>query len=246
MSLNLLKEWINPVFVGLLILLSIPIKLPFLQEFIESFLSLSLPIKLSLYTSFLPPIAIFCIAWNRNRSSEIWDKLRSPLIILGFLFVWMWLGAVMSEYPKIAIKHSGRYSIFLLTFISFLFAMDVKSSKKIPQIFSIVFIFLMVLTFLDWNRQISIVSIIEELGMKIDLFFRNTSTHGPSSFFENKNPFAIISICMLFWYVYNLKNFKILAGLGIITCLWSFMINGSRNGLFTLFLCIFILVFFLR
>ena len=92
--------------VGLLILFSLPLKLPALQQMLESWLSFSFPIRLSLYTLFLPPVALFCLAWNRKRTAEIWQQLRFPLIVLAFLFVWMWLGAVMSEYPKTALKHS--------------------------------------------------------------------------------------------------------------------------------------------
>ena len=125
-----LKQWINPLLVGLLVLFSMPLKLPALQQMLESLLSFSFPIRLSLYTLFLPPVALFCIVWNRKRTFEIWQKLRLPIIVLAFLFFWMWLGAVMSEYPKVAIKHSGRYSIFLITFLAFLFAIDRSSLKK--------------------------------------------------------------------------------------------------------------------
>ena len=125
-----LKQWINPLLVGRLILFSMPLKLPALQQMLESLLSFSFPIRLSLYTLFLPPVALFCIVWNRNRTAEIWQKIRLPLIVLAFLFCWMWLGAVMSEYPKIALKHSGRYSIFLMTFLAFLFVLERDSLKK--------------------------------------------------------------------------------------------------------------------
>ena len=125
-----LKQWINPLLVGLLILFSMPLKLPALQQMLESLLSFSFPIRLSLYTLFLPPVALFCIVWNRKRAVEIWQKLRLPLIVLAFLFCWMWMGAIMSDYPKITLKHSGRYSIYLLTFLAFLFVLERNSLKK--------------------------------------------------------------------------------------------------------------------
>ena len=118
------KQWINPLLVGLLILFSLPLRLPALQQMLESWFSYSFPIRLSLYTLFLPPVALFSIVCNRNRTAEIWQELRLPLILLAFLFGWMWLGAIMSEYPKIALKHSGRYSICLLTVLALRFAMD--------------------------------------------------------------------------------------------------------------------------
>ncbi|SVB32043.1 uncharacterized protein METZ01_LOCUS184897, partial [marine metagenome] len=129
--------------VGLLILFSLPLKLPALQHWLENLLSITFPVRLSLYTFFLPPTALLCLFWNRGRITEIWDKLRLPLIILAFLFGWMWLGAIMSDYPALALKHSGRYSIMLLTFLALLFALDGNSIKKCGQIFTAIYVFLM-------------------------------------------------------------------------------------------------------
>ena len=120
-----IKHWLNPIIIGLLILFSLPIKLPALQQWLESIFLVSLPIKLSLYTLFLPPVAVLCLIWNRRRAEAIWLQFRWPLIIILFLFCWMWLGAITSDYMKLALKHSGRYSILLLTFIDFPFWMDV-------------------------------------------------------------------------------------------------------------------------
>ena len=183
MLLKQLKPWLNPLLVGLLILFSLPLKLPALQQTLESLLSFSFPIRLSLYTLFLPPVALFCIFWNRKRALEIWQKIRLPLIVLAFLFCWMWLGAIMSDYPKIALKHSGRYSIFLMTFIAFLFALERDSLKKSGQIFTGIYVLLMALTFLDWHGRTSIPTLLAENGLHIDLFFRGAT---PSSFFENR------------------------------------------------------------
>lgn len=230
-----LKHWINPTMVGLLILFSLPIKLPALQQSMETMLSISFPIRLSLYTLFLPPVAFICIVWNRQRASEIWQQLRLPLIVLLFLFGWMWLGAVMSDYQKIALKHSGRYSIYLITFIAFLFAIERESSKICGQVFTGVYVFLIGLTILDWYGLINIPRLLADYGMHIDLFSRGGT---PSSFFENRNPYAVVSAGMFFWGVYNLKRYWFLSSLGIVAALESLLIAGSRNGLLTLALCL--------
>ena len=240
MSLKLLKPWINPLFVGLLILFSLPLKLPALQQTLESLLSFSFPIRLSLYTLLLPPVALFSMVWNRKRAFEIWQKLRLPLIVLAFLFCWMWLGAIMSDYPKIALKHSGRYSIFLMTFIAFLFALERDSLKKSGQIFTGIYVLLMVFTFLDFHGKTNIPALLAENGLHIDLFFRGAS---PSSFFENRNPYAVISVGVFFWSLANLRNSWILSGLGIAAASYSIVIAGSRNGILTLVLCLLFLLF---
>ena len=234
-----LKQWINPLLVGLLILFSMPLKLPALQQMLESLLSFSFPIRLSLYTLFLPPVALFCIVWNRKRTAEIWQKLRLPLIVLTFLFGWMWLGAVMSEYPKIALKHSGRYSIFLMTFLAFLFVLERNSLKKSGQIFTVIYVLLMAFTFLDWHGKTSIPGLLAEYGLHIDLFFRGASL---SSFFENRNPYAVVSVGVFFWSLANLRNSWILSSLGIMAALYSIVLAGSRNGVLTLVICLLFLL----
>ncbi len=235
-----LKQWINPLLVGLLILFSMPLKLPALQQMLESLLSFSFPIRLSLYTLFLPPVALFCIVWNRKRTLEIWQKLRLPLIVLAFLFCWMWLGAVMSEYPKIALKHSGRYSIFLLTFLAFLYSLNRDSLRKSGQIFILIYVFLIALTYLDWHRMLSIPVLIAENGLHIDLFFRGAS---PSSFFENRNPYAVVSVGVFFWSLARLRQSWILSSLGIMAALYSIVLAGSRNGVLTLVICLLFLLY---
>ena len=239
MSLKLLKPWINPLLVGLLILFSLPLKLPALQQTLESLLSFSFPIRLSLYTLLLPPVALFSMVWNRKRAFEIWQKLQLPLILLAFLFCWMWLGAIMSEYPKIALKHSGRYSIYLLTFLAFLFALERDSLKKSGQIFTGIYVILMALTFLDLHGKTNIPALLAENGLHIDLFLRGAL---PSSFFENRNPYAVISVGVFFWNLANLRHSWILSSLAIAAASYSIVISGSRNGVLTLVLCLMFLL----
>ena len=239
MSLKLLKPWINPLLVGLLILFSLPLKLPALQQTLESLLSFSFPIRLSLYTLLLPPVALFSMLWNRKRAFEIWQKLRLPLIVLAFLFCWMWLGAIMSDYPKIALKHSGRYSIFLMTFIAFLFALERDSLKKSGQIFTGIYVILMALTFLDFHGKTNIPALLAENGLHIDLFMRGAF---PSSFFENRNPYAVISVGVFFWSLANLRQAWILSSLAIAAASYSIVLAGSRNGILSLVICLLFLL----
>ncbi len=243
MSLKLLKPWINPLLVGLLILFSLPLKLPALQQTLESLLSFSFPIRLSLYTLLLPPVALFSMVWNRKRAFQIWQKLQLPLILLAFLFCWMWLGAIMSEYPKIALKHSGRYSIYLLTFLAFLFALERDSLKKSGQIFTGIYVILMAVTFLDVHGKTSIPGLLNDLGLGIDLFNPGLKPHLTiSSFFENRNPYAVISVGVFFWNLANLRHSWILSSLAIAAASYSIVIAGSRNGILTLVLCLMFLL----
>jgi len=225
------KKWANPIFVGFLILFSVPIKLPALQQMLESLINYSLPIRLSLYTLILPPVAFFSIVWNRKRAHEIWKSLHLPLIVLFFLFFWMWIGAIFSDYPEIALKHSGRYSLYLLTFLAFLFAIEEDSLKKSYNIFIGIYILLIFLTFLDLQEQINIQRLLLENGFQIDLFFRDAK---PSSFFENRNPYSIASVGVLFLCISRFSFSVVFNSIGILAALYSIFISGSRNGLLTL------------
>ncbi len=159
--------------------------------------------------------------------------------MLAFLFCWMWLGAIMSDYPKIALKHSGRYSIFLMTFIAFLFALERDSLKKSGQIFTGIYVILMAITFLDLHGKTSIPTLLAENGLHIDLFFRGAS---PSSFFENRNPYAVISVGVFFWSLANMRHSWILSSLAIAAASYSIVLAGSRNGILTLVLCMLFLL----
>ena len=253
------KQWVNPIFIGFLILFSLPIKLAAFQQWLESELLFSIPIKLSFYTLILPPIAALCLIWNRSKFLDICKKYRWPLTLLFFLFCWMWLGAITGDYMKLSLKHSGRYTIYLLTFFAFLFALHNESTKKNSQVFSAIYIILMVFTFLDHYKQLSIVEILENLGMKIDLFhsgieyseadwerIRNVKDNFifmyPTSFFEHRNPYAVVSTGMFFWGLINIKRSWFYSSLVIILALWSLNIAGSRNGLLTFFLVSLILL----
>ncbi len=238
-----IKPWINPFLVGLLILFSIPLKVPALQHWLENLLSITFPVRLSLYTFFLPPTALLCLFWNRGRITEIWDKLRLPLIILAFLFGWMWLGAIMSDYPALALKHSGRYSIMLLTFLALLFALDGNSIKKCGQIFTAIYVFLMALTFLDLHGKLNIPDLLSDYGLQIDLFFRRERGNLSTSFFENRNPYAVASVAVFFWSIANLRHSLILSSAGIGAALYSIILTGSRNGILTLVICLLILLY---
>ena len=108
----------------------------------------------------------------------------------------------MSEYPKIALKHSGRYSIYLLTFLALLFALDRESSKKSGQIFTGIYVLLMALTFLDWHGQIRIPGLLSDNGLHIDIFsndYRNVTSFFELKVFLQSNQLAdeFLKLCLI-------------------------------------------------
>ena len=99
---------------------SLPLKTPALQQALEASLGLTFPIRLSTYTLLLPPLLGLTTLIHWRRIPEVWNQLKIPLLIMGTLFIWMWLGAWFSEWRSFSLKHAGRYSIHLVVFLTLL------------------------------------------------------------------------------------------------------------------------------
>jgi O-antigen ligase len=126
-----------------------------------------------------------------------------------------------------------------MTFLAFLFAIERNSLKKIGQIFIVIYVLLMTLTFLDLHGRLSIPGLLNDIGLHIDLF----NPYGQlSSFFENRNPYAVVSVGVFFWSLANLRQSWILSSLGIMAALYSVVLAGSRNGVLTLVICLLFLL----
>jgi len=90
------------------------------------------------------------------------------------------------------------------------------------------------------HGKTSIPGLLAENGLHIDLFSR--SWPPPSSFFENRNPYAVISVGVFFWSLANLRHSWILSSLAIAAASYSIVLAGSRNGILTLVLCLLFLL----
>ena len=99
---------------------SLPLKTPALQQELETSLGFTFPIRLSTYTFLLPPLLGLTTLIHWRRIPEVWNQLKMPLLIMGALFIWMWLGAWFSEWRSFSLKHAGRYSIHLVVFLTLL------------------------------------------------------------------------------------------------------------------------------
>ena len=97
----------------------------------------------------------------------------------------------------------------------------------------------MALTFLDWHGQIRLPGLLSNYGLQLDLFSRGAS---PSSFFENRNPYAVVCVGVFFWNLARLRQSWILSSLGIMAALYSIVLSGSRNGVLTLVVCLLFLL----
>jgi len=101
-------------------------------------------------------------------------------------------------------------------------------------------VILMALTFLDFHGKTNIPALLAENGLHIDLFFRGYPQ--VTSFFENRNPYGVVSAGVFFWSLANLRHSWILSSLAIVASLYSIEIALSRNGVFTFVLCLLFLL----
>ena len=113
---------------------SLPLKTPAIQSFLESILQISFPIQLSTYTLFLPFWLGISVLFHLRRIPEVWNQVKTPLLLMALLFVWMWLGAWFSEWRSHSMKHAGRYSIHLVVFLTFLLLVRSQNFRSMSAV----------------------------------------------------------------------------------------------------------------
>ena len=235
-----LEEFRDSVLLFGILTFSLPLKTPAIQSFLESILQISFPIQLSTYTLFLPFWLGISVLFHLRRIPEVWNQVKTPLLLMALLFVWMWLGAWFSEWRDHSLKHAGRYAIHLVVFLTLLLLVRLKNITLMTAVLLVWFIIISSLTiaelfFDDWRLQ----TLLKSLGFRLDLY------HPPwwdrlSSLFENPNPYGIISAALLGIGLFLfLQKHLILGIMGGFASIWGVVQSGSRNPVFTLFICIF-------
>jgi len=235
-----LEEFRDSVLLFGILTFSLPLKTPAIQSFLESILQISFPIQLSTYTLFLPFWLGISVLFHLRRIPEVWNQVKTPLLLMALLFVWMWLGAWFSEWRDHSLKHAGRYSIHLLVFLTFLLLVRSQNFRSMAVVLLSWFLVVSGLTiaenfFPNWRLQPWLAS----LGLRLEIHWVPEG-HRLSSLFENPNPYGIISTSMLGIGLFLfLQKHLILGIMGAFAAIWGVVQSGSRNPVFTLFICIF-------
>jgi O-antigen ligase len=82
--------------------------------------------------------------------------------------------------------------------------------------------------------------LLSDNGLHFDFYFNEYRQ--VTSFFENRNPYAVVSVGVFFWSLASLRHSWILSSFGMGSALYSIFIAGSRNGILTLVLCLLFLL----
>ena len=215
-----------------ILLFSLPLKIPVIQQALESLLNVSLPIRLSIYTFFLPVVLGATIIIHYRRIPEVWKQLKVPLLILSILFIWMWLGAWYSEWRGHSLKHAGRYTIHLLVFLTLLLLITPQNLKFLILVTLFWFSIISGLTFADyllpdWKLQ----PFLNLVGLNYEIYWR-PEWGRLSSLFENPNPYGIASVAFLSVSFYALSQKQWIIGLfGLLSGISGIFFSGSRNAI---------------
>jgi O-antigen ligase len=77
--------------------------------------------NISIHYLFLSVISFAIIGLNLKYVPATLKKHKVILIILGILYLWMWISSLISPFPKTSITSSIKYSIYFILFFAFLF-----------------------------------------------------------------------------------------------------------------------------
>jgi hypothetical protein len=220
---------------------SLPLKIPAIEAFLEAEIGREFPIRLSLYTFFLPLILGLTVLTHRGRIPEVWSRLRTPLLLVAALFVWMWLGAWFSEWRAHSLKHSARYSIHLAVFLTLLLLLRPQFEKNAIRTTLWWFVAVSLSTGLDvywagWNLQHEL----GKFGLRLELYYL-PEWGRLSALFENPNPYGTASLVLLLLAGYALwRRCWISGALGLTAGVWGIVMSGSRNALVSLAAALFL------
>ncbi len=77
-------------------------------------------INIGIHYLLLPAFSLGIISLSLKSIPEVVKKHQIILISISLMYLWMWLSSLMSEFPKIAITYSLKYSTYYLLFFAFL------------------------------------------------------------------------------------------------------------------------------
>lgn len=194
--------------------------------------------NLSVNYLFFSLLALLLFVLNFNSFKKAILDNKKSFVLLGFLYIWIWLCALFSNFPSTAVKYTAISSIYFVLFIVFL-GITYKNKDKFSY-FSLAF---RLLTF------IAVLGIIQYffpslwlfkiLTYKLDSFYPRIS-----SLMQWPNQFAVVmaigvSLAIILYKNREISKFEFY--LSLVLFLADISLAVSRNGWLMLFLVIFLL-----
>ena len=220
------KILLNKIFFILLLFSSLlsRLKIPFTQ--------------LSVNYLFFSVLALIIIVLNFSRLKETILYNKNLLLLLGLLYLWMWICALFSNFPSTAIKYTVISLIYFVLFFVFL-VITYKNKDKLSY-FRLAF---RLLTFISALGLIQYffpsLWLFKVLTYKLDSFYPRIS-----SLMQWPNQFAVVmaigvSLAIILYKNRAISKFEFY--LSLVLFLADISLALSRNGWLMLFLVIFLL-----
>jgi hypothetical protein len=220
------KILLNKIFFILLLFSSLlsRLKIPFTQ--------------LSVNYLFFSVLALILIVLNFSRLKETILHNKKLLLLLGLLYLWMWICALFSNFPSTAIKYTVISSIYFVLFFVFL-VITYKNKDKLSY-------FRLAFRLVTFISALGIIQyffpslwLFKVLTYKLDSFYPRIS-----SLMQWPNQFAVVmaigvSMALILSKNRGISNFEFY--LSLVLFLADISLAVSRNGWLMLFLVIFLL-----
>jgi O-antigen ligase len=194
--------------------------------------------NLSVNYLFFSLLALFLFILNFNSFKKAILDNKKSLVLLVFLYIWIWLCALFSNFLSTAVKYTTISSIYFVLFIVFL-GINYKNKDKISY-FILTFrliIFISALGIIQYFFPS--LGLFKVLTYKLDSFYPRIS-----SLMQWPNQFAVvmaIGVSLAFILYKNRGISKFEFYLSLVLFIADISLALSRNGWLMLFLVIFLL-----
>ena len=194
--------------------------------------------NLSVNYLFFSLLALLLFILNFNSFKKAILDNKKSLVLLGLLYIWIWLCALFSNFPSTAVKYTAISSIYFVLFIVFL-GITYKNQNKLSY-------FRLAFRLLTFIAALGILQyffpslwLFKKLTYKLDSFYPRIS-----SLMQWPNQFAVVMAIGVSLAIILSKNraiSKFEFYLSLVFFLADISLALSRNGWLMLFLVIFLL-----
>lgn len=191
--------------------------------------------NLSVNYLFFSLLALILFILNFNSFNKAILDNKKTLVLLGILYIWIWLCALFSNFPSTAVKYTAISSIYFVLFIVFL-GITYKNKDKLSYwiLAFRLLIFIAVLGIIQFFYPGLL--LFKVLTYKLDSFYPRIS-----SLMQWPNQFAVVMVIGVSLAIILYKNraiAKLEFYLSLVLFLADISIAVSRNGWLMLFLVI--------
>ncbi len=199
-------------------------------------------LHLSFFNLSHPLLASALLLLHCGRAVETFRRHRAALLALALLYLWIWISALLSVLPGVALRYSLKYSLHIIAFLAFLTITSRKQDNR--GFYCLTYRFLILLAVLGVAEYFA-------HGAPIFAFLRSPDSLGDypriSSIMQGPNQYsALLSLGVLLGLLCYGKQWisRIEIGLGTLLLVSASSLAGSWNGWLLLSLGVLLALFY--